>query len=176
MVATPAGFASAPESTTTVAPFRAWRGLPSIVARDRRGSPLELGCEAQGGGRSGASWNALPWTRWSACVDREVRQIPRSTEMAEREGFEPSIRGLAVYTLSRRAPSTARTPLRIRPDLDLRGSRAELRRSKQQSMTGRDFTAIGLTPAMKKPRRCASWLDGGSWRVVVTPPNSAVQS
>ena|GEM_PF-5331372 len=31
--------------------------------------------------------------------------------VAEREGFEPSIRGLAVYTLSRRAPSAARTPL-----------------------------------------------------------------
>ena len=33
--------------------------------------------------------------------------------VAEREGFEPSIR-FTVYTLSRRAPSTARTPLRIR--------------------------------------------------------------
>ena len=32
--------------------------------------------------------------------------------MAEEEGFEPSIR-LHVYTLSRRAPSTTRTPLRI---------------------------------------------------------------
>ena len=31
---------------------------------------------------------------------------------AETEGFEPSIR-LPVYTLSRRAPSTARPPLRI---------------------------------------------------------------
>ncbi len=31
-------------------------------------------------------------------------------QMAEREGFEPSIR-LPVYTLSRRAPSTTRTPL-----------------------------------------------------------------
>ena len=32
--------------------------------------------------------------------------------MAEREGFEPSIR-VNVYTLSRRAPSTARPPLRF---------------------------------------------------------------
>ena len=31
--------------------------------------------------------------------------------MAEREGFEPSM-GVTPYTLSRRAPSTARTPLR----------------------------------------------------------------
>ena len=34
-------------------------------------------------------------------------------EMAEREGFEPSIR-LPVYTRSRRAPSTTRPPLRVR--------------------------------------------------------------
>ena len=33
--------------------------------------------------------------------------------MAEREGFEPSIR-LTVYTLSRRAPSATRTPLQIK--------------------------------------------------------------
>jgi hypothetical protein len=32
--------------------------------------------------------------------------------MAEREGFEPSIRFL-VYTLSRRAPSTTRSSLRV---------------------------------------------------------------
>src|SRR5436190_16791466 len=32
--------------------------------------------------------------------------------MAERAGFEPAKRGLDAYTLSRRAPSTARTPLR----------------------------------------------------------------
>jgi hypothetical protein len=33
-------------------------------------------------------------------------------KMAEGEGFEPSIRLNTVYTLSRRAPSTARPPLR----------------------------------------------------------------
>lgn len=32
--------------------------------------------------------------------------------MAERGGFEPPKRGLDAYTLSRRAPSTTRTPLR----------------------------------------------------------------
>ena len=37
----------------------------------------------------------------------------RTSNLAEREGFEPSIRLLTVYTLSRRAPSTARTPLRV---------------------------------------------------------------
>ncbi len=34
--------------------------------------------------------------------------------MAEREGFEPSIR-LTVYTISNRAPSTARPPL-LKPE------------------------------------------------------------
>src|SRR5690606_3450712 len=32
--------------------------------------------------------------------------------LAERGGFEPPKRGLDAYTLSRRAPSTTRTPLR----------------------------------------------------------------
>src|SRR5690606_32135144 len=33
--------------------------------------------------------------------------------LAERGGFEPPKRGLDAYTLSRRAPSTTRTPLRV---------------------------------------------------------------
>ncbi|CAA7617222.1 hypothetical protein MTBSS4_180100 [Magnetospirillum sp. SS-4] len=42
-----------------------------------------------------------------------MRQRIYSLEvMAEGEGFEPSIRLNTVYTLSRRAPSTARPPLR----------------------------------------------------------------
>ena len=53
--ATSAGLPPAPGSVTTVAPFRAWRGLPPIVAGNRRRPPLNV--------------------------------------MAEREGFEPSIRG-----------------------------------------------------------------------------------
>ena len=39
-------------------------------------------------------------------------RISWNDEMAEEEGFEPSIRLNTVYTLSRRAPSTARPPLR----------------------------------------------------------------
>src|SRR5690606_38211067 len=35
--------------------------------------------------------------------------------LAERGGFEPPKRGLDAYTLSRRAPSTTRTPLRNLP-------------------------------------------------------------
>jgi hypothetical protein len=34
--------------------------------------------------------------------------------MAEREGFEPSRRGLPAYTISNRAPSTTRTSLRVK--------------------------------------------------------------
>src|SRR5690606_23702720 len=36
-------------------------------------------------------------------------------ELAESGGFEPPKRGLDAYTLSRRAPSTTRTPLRACP-------------------------------------------------------------
>jgi hypothetical protein len=36
--------------------------------------------------------------------------------LAERAGFEPAI-PLPVYTLSKRAPSTARPPLRVRADV-----------------------------------------------------------
>ena len=35
------------------------------------------------------------------------------SEMAEREGFEPSIRLLTRYSLSRGAPSASRAPLRF---------------------------------------------------------------
>src|SRR5690606_33766969 len=39
----------------------------------------------------------------------------RFAYLAERGGFEPPKRGLDAYTLSRRAPSTTRTPLRRSP-------------------------------------------------------------
>ena len=41
-------------------------------------------------------------------------------KLAERGGFEPPKRGLDAYTLSRRAPSTTRTPLRLYPDSGVR--------------------------------------------------------
>ena len=41
---------------------------------------------------------------------RNKKPVTSVTGFAERKGFEPSIR-LPVYTLSRRAPSTTRTPL-----------------------------------------------------------------
>src|SRR5690606_39008748 len=46
---------------------------------------------------------------------RHIRKTPlagRLAYVAERGGFEPPKRGLDAYTLSRRAPSTTRTPLR----------------------------------------------------------------
>jgi hypothetical protein len=49
---------------------------------------------------------------------RQIRKSPLSgafAYLAERGGFEPPKRGLDAYTLSRRAPSTTRTPLRIFP-------------------------------------------------------------
>src|SRR5690606_40144353 len=41
----------------------------------------------------------------------EICGIRRSGRLAEGAGFEPAIRLIAVYTLSRRAPSTTRPPL-----------------------------------------------------------------
>src|SRR3546814_8130795 len=44
---------------------------------------------------------------------RHIRKTPlagRLAYVAERGGFEPPKRGLDAYTLSRRAPSTTRTP------------------------------------------------------------------
>ncbi len=56
-----------------------------------------------------AANGAEPW----AFAQGSMRQRNYSLEvMAEGEGFEPSIRLNTVYTLSRRAPSTARPPVR----------------------------------------------------------------
>ena len=49
--ATSAGLPPAPASVTTVAPFRAWRGLPPIVAGNRRRSPLRRRCTGRHRGR-----------------------------------------------------------------------------------------------------------------------------
>ena len=95
-VATPASVTPAPDSATTVAPFRAWRGLQPIVAK----AP------------TGATIAGLPGQRPWPVAGSAAGQIVQWRKLAEREGFEPSIRGLAVYTLSRRAPSTTRTSLR----------------------------------------------------------------
>ena len=51
--------------------------------------------------------------------------------MAEGEGFEPSIR-FPVYTLSRRAPSTTRPPLRVQPPAA--ATWAQLRTSSRQRL------------------------------------------
>src|SRR5690606_9480644 len=83
----PRQLASAPASIDTVAAFRPWRGFRPSVARGRRGHH-----------RTGP---------------RNAR--PLMLELAERGGFEPPKRGLGAYTLSRRAPSTTRTPLREVP-------------------------------------------------------------
>jgi hypothetical protein len=80
----PRRLTSAPASTDTVAAFRPWRDFRSSVARGRRGHHRH-------------------------CVNQSRRE-----QLAERGGFEPPKRGLDAYTLSRRAPSTTRTPLRFR--------------------------------------------------------------
>ncbi len=80
-------------------------------------------------------WSVEPCDRWKPggpgamrvrklCRPEQCEPLKRQSpagrgsvfDLAVREGFEPSIRFL-VYTLSRRAPSTARTPHRISPGL-----------------------------------------------------------
>ena len=66
-------------------------------------------CRLAKAGSAGLQANAM-----TSCRTRKnlIKQATRRL-MAEREGFEPSI-GSHLYTLSRRAPSAARTPLRWR--------------------------------------------------------------
>ncbi len=74
----------------------------------------------------GRPYNALKTNcmlRFSARLRTFCRKIDG---VAEREGFEPSIR-FTVYTLSRRAPSTTRPPLLVR--------RVYWRMKKNQSFT-----------------------------------------
>src|SRR5687767_6585087 len=85
----PRRLTSAPASVDTVAAFRPWRGFRPSVARGRRGHHGLFHSKARF--RGGLSI---------------------TTKLAERGGFEPPKRGLDAYTLSRRAPSTTRTPLR----------------------------------------------------------------
>jgi cyclophilin family peptidyl-prolyl cis-trans isomerase len=51
--------------------------------------------------------------RTGGLVSRSAAAGRTPQAMAEREGFEPSIRAFDVYSLSRRAPSTTRPPLRM---------------------------------------------------------------
>ena len=137
----PRRLASAPASTDTVAAFRPWRGFRSSVARGRRGhhrrcvcrdanhsnlaerggctryihvprppggSAVHIGNPADASNRGGSH----PLFTMSPDVGATVKPLLLSN-LAERGGFEPPKRGLDAYTLSRRAPSTTRTPLRI---------------------------------------------------------------
>src|SRR5690606_29473902 len=88
----PRRLTSAPASIDTVAAFRPWRDFRPSVARGRRGHHRREPRIARPGFR---------------CSGRI-----RILKLAERGGFEPPKRGLDAYTLSRRAPSTTRTPLR----------------------------------------------------------------
>ena len=79
-----------PTGTTTVASFRTWRGSrirshqdPTTIRSDER------------------------------CRARCVFSTPGATlELAEREGFEPSVR-LPVHSISNAAPSASRSPLHV---------------------------------------------------------------
>lgn len=92
----------------------------------RRVHPLcgDGGLATDGGGLQAASRLAPPAARVVEPVGALIKSppVPRYAKrppcggpfayLAERGGFEPPKRGLDAYTLSRRAPSTTRTPLR----------------------------------------------------------------
>jgi len=73
--------------------------------------------------------------------------------LAEREGFEPSKRGLAAYTLSRRAPSTARTSLHIRFPLHLIENRSRQRARNHNRVRASDSTITGADAATRGHHR-----------------------
>src|SRR5690348_8922518 len=62
------------------------------------------------GGTDGATMDVKRWTL-AGFADAPRGGVALAQKLAERAGFEPAI-GFTLYTLSRRAPSTTRTPLR----------------------------------------------------------------
>ena len=131
----------APESAATVAPFRAWRGLQRIVAGGPARTTItrwksNVDCLAEREGLLGAARLALRAAvaaarrRRSTALQAVVEPVDRnrgfeSAPFAKapcshvfaintvwRRGRDSNPRyGVTVHTLSRRAPSTARTPL-----------------------------------------------------------------
>ncbi len=131
----PRRLASAPASIDTVAAFRPWRGFRSSVARGRRGHHRRcVSSRRSNWRREGDSLGATRLALRAASPCRRLRRLSNpwgfspplqrrrrnsrgldlryTFKLAERGGFEPPKRGLDAYTLSRRAPSTTRTPLR----------------------------------------------------------------
>ena len=123
-----------------VHPLRRWsnRGVRTRSPLPARSKKAPFRESRDGGARGGctAALRALPLrgdgfavvstrcaggrTRWGSHQIPSLRQIRKRppfgglcfSYLAERGGFEPPKRGLDAYTLSRRAPSTTRTPLR----------------------------------------------------------------
>ena len=140
---------------------------PGIQGRDR-GPPLRAPprrhCATQdtrvrdNGGAWGDISNPEPFGRLPAGRSGRPRggnersKIAVSEIMAEREGFEPSIR-LPVYTRSRRAPSTTRPPLRRRR---VRGRTGHPRSSSRYGGECQVVAAGKLVMAGRRPpRACA---------------------
>src|SRR5688572_32966261 len=76
-------------------------------------------------------------------------------KLAERGGFEPPKRGLDAYTLSRRAPSTARTPLRW----NLKAAFRPRSGAQILAVTGDDHNKIARRRGSCAPR-CVEWFSG----------------
>ena len=85
-------------------------------------------------------------------------RVGHRLRVADREGFEPSIR-LHVYTRSRRAPSTTRPPVLLNQGLRCRGN-AAVRRIYTDEFVGINRNFEGKCHDMAKPVSIASKLAG----------------
>ena len=98
---------------------RVWRGGPALRLPKFDPVTAKAGCQSEHrqrrwpeGSRAGRPESTRGFVHLSL---RQIRQKPLSgllSYLAEREGFEPSIELLTLYTLSRGAPSTTRPSLR----------------------------------------------------------------
>src|SRR5881392_1875075 len=99
-------------------------GEPRLPAADPRPAPAGYGARhedleaeresaraARGGSRADVGLGASEAR--SRAKRGEHWTCPQGVGQAEREGFEPSVGVLPLHTLSRRAPSTTRSPLRM---------------------------------------------------------------
>src|SRR5206468_3510691 len=121
---------------------------------------------------------------WNPASPPDKRRARTGTFQAEREGFEPSAGVLPLHTLSRRAPSTTRSPLQTRATRipRPRAPRSPSRAARPTSCAGsasprrapwgaiRRSTGGTSLPWSRPSRRTSSSWDRRSWSPGCAPP------
>ena len=102
-------------------------------------------------GNAAAFLGRFPFASPSASGMSAATASNQIVKMAERKGFEPSIRLLTVYSLSRRAPSTTRPPLRGALN------RGGLRLSSAGESIASSLRELVKTGVAKRGREMAIW-------------------